>query len=46
MRKSPVVLGHQGVGEVAALGPGVARFRPGQRVGFFWLAWACGQCSF
>ncbi|MEN3010141.1 MAG: zinc-dependent alcohol dehydrogenase family protein [Candidatus Bipolaricaulaceae bacterium] len=46
LRKSPVVLGHQGVGEVAALGPGVARFRPGQRVGFFWLAWACGQCSF
>ncbi|MCX7843932.1 MAG: zinc-dependent alcohol dehydrogenase family protein [Candidatus Bipolaricaulota bacterium] len=46
LRKSPVVLGHQGVGEVAALGPGVARFRPGQRVGFFWLAWACGQCPF
>lgn len=46
LRKSPVVLGHQVVGEVVALGPGVAGFREGQRVGLFWLAWACGKCKF
>ncbi|MCS7240308.1 MAG: zinc-dependent alcohol dehydrogenase family protein [Candidatus Bipolaricaulota bacterium] len=46
LRKSPVVLGHQVVGEVAALGPGVTRFQQGQRVGLFWLAWACGECPF
>jgi len=46
LRKSPVVLGHQVVGEVVEVGPGVFRFEKGQRVGLFWLAWACGECSF
>lgn len=46
LRKSPVVLGHQAVGEVADVGPGVTEVREGQRVGLFWLAWACGKCSF
>ncbi|MFN3346884.1 MAG: zinc-binding dehydrogenase, partial [Candidatus Bipolaricaulaceae bacterium] len=29
-----------------ALGPGVTGFREDQRVGLFWLAWACGKCEF
>ncbi len=46
LRRGPLVLGHQVVGEIAALGPGVRGFQEGQRVGLFWLAWACGECEF
>lgn len=46
LRKSPVVLGHQAVGEVAETGPGVSKPKEGERVGLFWLAWACGKCPF
>jgi propanol-preferring alcohol dehydrogenase len=46
LRKSPVVLGHQVVGEVVESGLAVTRFRPGDRVGLAWLAWACGRCPF
>lgn len=46
LRKSPVILGHQVVGKVVELGPGVQRFRAGQRVGLAWLAWACGECHY
>ena len=44
--KLPLVLGHQIVGTVDALGDGVTRFAVGQRVGVPWLAWTCGQCRF
>jgi propanol-preferring alcohol dehydrogenase len=44
--KLPLVLGHEIVGTVAALGPGVTRFAPGDRVGVPWLAWTCGVCGF
>jgi len=44
--KLPLVLGHEVVGTVAALGPGVTRFAPGGRVGVPWLGWSCGQCRF
>lgn len=40
------VPGHEVVGEVAALGPGTARFRIGDRAGVAWLARTCGRCSF
>jgi len=40
----PVVLGHQVVGRVEALGPGAARFHPGDRVGVAWIFSACGHC--
>lgn len=46
LRKSPIVLGHQVVGEVVEAGPNVSRWEKGQRVGLAWLAWACGQCEF
>ena len=42
----PVVLGHQVVGRVAALGPGAAVFRVGERVGVGWIYSACGACEF
>src|SRR5512134_1736346 len=41
----PVVLGHQVVGRVDALGPGVAGFREGDRVGVAWIFSACGTCK-
>ncbi|MGD2064085.1 MAG: zinc-dependent alcohol dehydrogenase family protein [Nitrospirota bacterium] len=40
----PVVLGHQAVGRVAALGPGVTNLRLGDRVGVAWIYSACGIC--
>lgn len=42
--KLPLVLGHEIVGRVEALGPGVDRLREGDRVGVPWLAWTCGAC--
>jgi propanol-preferring alcohol dehydrogenase len=44
--KLPLVLGHQIVGTVVALGEGVDRFRPGGRVGVPWLGWTCGVCAY
>jgi propanol-preferring alcohol dehydrogenase len=41
----PVILGHQVVGKVAALGPGAGRVRIGDRVGIGWIHWACGVCD-
>ncbi|GAB4533017.1 MAG: zinc-dependent alcohol dehydrogenase family protein [Anaerolineae bacterium] len=46
LSKLPVVPGHQIVGVVDALGEGVTRFRPGDRVGVPWLHQACGQCDY
>lgn len=40
----PLVLGHQIVGEVDALGPGVEGLAVGDRVGVPWLGRACGRC--
>jgi propanol-preferring alcohol dehydrogenase len=42
----PVVPGHEIVGRVAELGPQVADFTVGDRVGIPWLAWTCGSCRF
>ncbi|HEY6101502.1 MAG TPA: zinc-dependent alcohol dehydrogenase family protein [Anaeromyxobacter sp.] len=44
--KLPLVLGHEIVGRVEALGAGVTRFRAGDRVGVPWLGWTCGACRF
>lgn len=40
----PMILGHQVVGRVAALGPGAGRFAVGDRVGVAWIFSACGAC--
>jgi propanol-preferring alcohol dehydrogenase len=42
---APIVPGHQIVGRVERLGPGAARFAPGDRVGIAWLRWTCGACA-
>jgi len=44
--KLPLVPGHQIVGVVEELGPGVVGFRPGDRVGVPWLGGACGECDY
>src|SRR5574340_455222 len=41
----PVILGHQVVGRVAALGSCAGRFRIGDRVGVGWIHSACGTCD-
>ncbi|MDF3052649.1 MAG: zinc-binding alcohol dehydrogenase family protein, partial [Geminicoccaceae bacterium] len=44
--KLPLILGHEIVGTVAAVGSAVGRFQEGDRVGVPWLAWTCGECRF
>ncbi|WP_020421650.1 zinc-binding alcohol dehydrogenase family protein [Amycolatopsis sp. ATCC 39116] len=41
-----VVPGHEVVGEVAALGPDVRGFAPGDRVGVAWPRGTCGACRY
>jgi alcohol dehydrogenase, propanol-preferring len=42
--RTPLVLGHQIVGVIEAVAPGVDAPRIGARVGVPWLAWADGTC--
>jgi len=42
----PLILGHEIVGVVEALGQGVRRFAVGDRVGVPWLGWTCGACDY
>ncbi len=42
----PLVLGHEIVGRIEQLGPGVDRFTLGDRVGVPWLGWTCGHCRY
>ncbi len=42
--KLPLVPGHEVVGVVDRLGPGVSEWAPGQRVGVPWLGHTCGRC--
>jgi propanol-preferring alcohol dehydrogenase len=44
--KLPLVLGHQIVGTVDALGAGVDAFAEGELVGIPWLGWTDGDCRF
>jgi propanol-preferring alcohol dehydrogenase len=44
--KLPLVLGHEIVGVVDAVGEGVVGFAAGARVGVPWLGWTCGACRF
>jgi D-arabinose 1-dehydrogenase-like Zn-dependent alcohol dehydrogenase len=45
-RAFPLVLGHEGVGEVVALGAGVTQRKVGDRVGIPMVQKRCGQCDF
>lgn len=46
MPKIPVIPGHQVIGRVIEIGPGVERFRVGDRVGVAWIYSSCGVCRF
>ncbi|GAB94867.1 propanol-preferring alcohol dehydrogenase [Kineosphaera limosa] len=43
---TPFIPGHEGVGEVVALGEGVTTLTEGDLVGNAWLWSACGQCEY
>jgi D-arabinose 1-dehydrogenase-like Zn-dependent alcohol dehydrogenase len=40
----PIVAGHEPVGEIVELGPGVVDFKVGDRVGVHWNQKGCGRC--
>jgi alcohol dehydrogenase, propanol-preferring len=44
--KLPLIIGHEIAGEVVQTGPGVDKFRPGDRIGVPWLGWTDGECRF
>jgi propanol-preferring alcohol dehydrogenase len=44
--KLPLVLGHEIVARVEAVGSDVQGFKPGDRVGVPWLGWTDGTCSY
>lgn len=44
--KLPLVPGHEIVGRVTKVGPGVDRFTEGERVGVPWLGFTCGMCRY
>src|SRR5579872_4600715 len=41
----PCVAGHEPVGKIVALGPGVTTLRVGDRVGVSWVQKGCGRCA-
>ncbi|ANF58881.1 alcohol dehydrogenase AdhP [Halotalea alkalilenta] len=41
----PFIPGHEGVGNVVAVGAGVSHIKEGDRVGIPWLYSACGHCE-
>lgn len=42
----PLIPGHEGVGTVEKVGPGVTELKVGDLVGNAWLASACGSCEY
>jgi propanol-preferring alcohol dehydrogenase len=44
--KVPIIPGHEIVGRIDKLGPGVDGLSVGERVGVPWLGRTCGQCSY
>ena len=44
--KLPLILGHQIVGRVEAIGGNVNGFKIGDRVGIPWLGWTDGECAY
>lgn len=45
-RKSPVIPGHQVVGQIEKVGPEASRFHVGDCVGIPWLHRTCGVCEY
>jgi len=44
--KLPLIPGHEGVGIVTMVGPGVNGVKEGDRVAIPWLGYACGTCRY
>jgi alcohol dehydrogenase, propanol-preferring len=44
--KLPLILGHEVIGTVAAVGSRVTEFREGERIGVPWLGYTCGRCRY
>ena len=44
--KLPLIIGHEIVGQVAAVGEQVQKFQAGDRIGVPWLGSTCGQCRY
>src|SRR5712692_4239006 len=44
--KLPLILGHQIVGRVEQIGPGVDGLSIGDRIGIPWLGWTDGDCAY
>ncbi|MBB6455265.1 propanol-preferring alcohol dehydrogenase [Salirhabdus euzebyi] len=44
--KLPLIPGHEGVGIIDEVGPGVTHLKVGDRVGIPWLYSACGHCDY
>jgi alcohol dehydrogenase, propanol-preferring len=42
----PFVPGHEGIGRIEKLGPGVTTRALGDRVAIAWLGYACGECRY
>lgn len=42
----PIVLGHQVIGRIEAVGSKVSLFNIGDRIGVAWIYSACGECKF
>jgi propanol-preferring alcohol dehydrogenase len=42
----PLIPGHEGVGIVESVGPGVTTVTKGERVAIPWLGYACGTCEY
>lgn len=42
----PIIPGHEIVGRIDAVGPGVAHLQIGERVGIPWLGHTCGVCAY
>ena len=42
----PIIPGHEIVGRIEAIGPGVASLEPAQRVGIPWLGHTCAVCRY
>lgn len=42
----PLILGHEAVGIVDAVGPGVTNFKLGDRAGIPWIFSTCGACEY
>jgi propanol-preferring alcohol dehydrogenase len=44
--RTPLTLGHEGIGRIEAVGSEVAGLRVGDRAGITFLGWTCGECVY